>query len=318
MGTEENKSKDLDVEELASIARSYYATRFPNPQRLGCPPPGEIIKVVNGRQIPDQALREHLFECSECFGEYRQALAQCRQSPGKVTWRERLVRIASSNLSATAIAAVILISSSLFIIDRLIGSKPAPEAGNEPVASSIPSNARAVGGEPSPSQTATPLIAANTKPQVEAMDKALRSSSILKPRRAGAETIDVDLDNYLVFRRGLGGESPAVNEERAGKEGAKPPGPADEAPPEERIISLPATRASLVLRLPETAVPGKYNVSLINAFGRPLLSNSAFSPDGAKLRVTLDLRRVPRKKYRLRLWRNGEAPAFYDVIVSAR
>jgi hypothetical protein len=321
MDTEESEIKILDADELASIARQYYATRFPNPQRIGCPPPGKIIKVVSRRRVPDQALREHLFECSECFGEYRQALAQCRQAPVKITWWERLVQIVSSNLSATAIAAVILILSSLVLIDRLIWRRPALDAGNEPVAGSIPSNAKTVGaGEPSPSQTAIPLIAANEKPQIEgrAMDKALRSSSILKPRGAGAETIDVDLDNYLVFRRGAGGKSTAVNEESPGKEGAKPPGAPDEAPPEEKIISLPSTRASLVLRLPETAAPGKYNVSLINAFGRALLTNSAFSPDGAKLRVTLDLRRVPRKKYRLRLWRNGEAPAFYDVIVNAR
>jgi hypothetical protein len=100
--------------------------------------------------------------------------------------------------------------------------------------------------------------------------------------------------------------------------GPKYPGALDDASPGEKVISLPSTRASLVLQLPETGAPGKYNVSLIGAFGQLLLSSAAFSHDGVKLQVTLDLRRVPLKKYRLRLWRNGEAPAFYDVIIGAR
>jgi len=59
-----------EVEDLVTLARRYYATRFPNPQRLGCPPPGEITKVASRRLAPDQALRERLFKCSECFSEY--------------------------------------------------------------------------------------------------------------------------------------------------------------------------------------------------------------------------------------------------------
>jgi hypothetical protein len=71
------------VEELVTIAQRYYATHFSNPQRHGCTPPGEITKVVSMGRAPDQALREHLFNCSECFDEYRQALAQCRPAPMK-------------------------------------------------------------------------------------------------------------------------------------------------------------------------------------------------------------------------------------------
>jgi len=58
-----------DIDEIVALARQYYASGFPNPQRRGCPPPGEIVRVVSRRRAPGQALREHLFECSECFGE---------------------------------------------------------------------------------------------------------------------------------------------------------------------------------------------------------------------------------------------------------
>src|SRR5882672_3689180 len=135
MDTEGNKIRYLDAEELVSLARRYYAASFPNPHRLGCPPPGEIIKVVGQRKAPDQALREHLFECSECFGEYRNELAH-RLEPDKVTWRDQLVsirnRLATAGAFKLSAATVVLIFSlSLFFINRLIWRKPAPESGNE-------------------------------------------------------------------------------------------------------------------------------------------------------------------------------------------
>jgi hypothetical protein len=317
METEGNNIRGLDAKELASLARRYYASRFPNPQRLGCPPPSEIIKVVMSRQAPDEALREHLFECSECFGEYRQALAQNRPAPDEAAWRKRLVLIFASKRTATGLAPVILILSSLSLIfiGILILRNIAPEAGQ--IASSTPSDARAGGTGESTANPAADAIATIPKPidNGRTIAGSWKLSGIPAP---GAETIDVDLDNYQVFRRSQMERRTSASEEPFGRGVAKSSGEPDEAPRGEKVISLPATRASLVLRLPETGVPGKYTVSLINAFGQPLLSNSAFSPDGAKLKVTLDLRRVSPKRYRLRLWRDGEAPAFYDVIIGAR
>ena len=317
METEGNNIRDLDEKGLASLARRYYAARFPNPQRLGCPPPGEIIKVVMSRQTPDEALREHLFECSECFGEYRQALAQSRPAPDEAAWRKRLVLIFTSKRSATALAPGILILSSLSLIfiGILILRNVAPETGQ--MASSTPSDARAGGTGESTANPAAVAIATIPKPIGNGGEIA-GPWKLLGIPAPGSETIDVDLDNYQAFRRSQMERLTPASEEPSGREDARSSVEPDEAPPGEKVIYLPATRASLVLRLPETGVPGKYTVSLINAFGQPLLSDSAFSPDGAKLQVTLDLRRVSKKRYRLRLWRNGEAPAFYDVIIGAR
>lgn len=314
METEGNSIRDLGAEELASLARRYYATRFPNPQRLGCPPPGEIIEVVRSRQGPDEALHEHLFQCSECFGEYRQALADCRPAPDEVSWAKRLFSIVASNRSAMALSSVILILSSFFIAG-LIWSRFAPEAGQK--ASSTVSDAGAGGGEAASNPAAAVANAAVSKlpENSRTITVAMKTPGITAPI---AETIDVDLENYKVFRRSQRSVLPSASKEPSLRGGAKSFGEPDEAPPGEKVISLPSTRASLVLQLPETGARGKYNVGLINAFGRTLLSSAAFSPDGVKLKVTLDLRRVPPQKYRLRLWRDGEAPAFYDVIIGAR
>ncbi|HEX2487995.1 MAG TPA: hypothetical protein VHR27_01255, partial [Blastocatellia bacterium] len=278
----------LDTDEIVTLARRYYATGFPNPQRRGCPPPGEIVKVVSRRRAPDNDLREHLFECSECFGEYRQALAQIRNDV--VGW-QRLVSILSVKRVSTL--AVILL---LVLAGSLIWRKPTPEALNEQITRSDPSGGQVGGtGEATSNKTdarlnAGPITAKIENPPVKrrAVDENSRSSG--RPE-SSVKTIEVDLDNYQVLRRSQ-----------------------EEKPP----IVLPAVHARLVLRLPETGAAGKYTVSLINAFGRVLLSTPALSHDGAKLQVKLDLRRVTPQKYRLRLSRNGEAPAYYDVIVGRR
>src|SRR5262245_20921505 len=162
METEGNNIRDLDAEELASLARRYYAASFPNPQRLGCPPPGEIINVVRSRQTPDEALREHLFECSECFGEYRQALAQSRPAPDEGAWRMRLVTIFPSKRSALAPMSLILSSLFLIFIGISILRKSAPEAGQ--TASLTTSDAKVGGPGEANSNSAAVAFATIPKP----------------------------------------------------------------------------------------------------------------------------------------------------------
>lgn len=92
MDTEENEIKHLEAEGLVTLAWRYYASRFPSPQRLACPPPGEITKVAPRRRAPEETLREHMFKCSECFNEYRQAPAQRRPAPDEVVCKARSLR----------------------------------------------------------------------------------------------------------------------------------------------------------------------------------------------------------------------------------
>jgi hypothetical protein len=207
----------------------------------------------------------------------------------------------------------LLVLSSPFFFDGLIRRKTAPETGQKAISTLSGAPAGDTAGS-RPNQTATPLVAAITN-ETRAIDRARKPSV---NHGSGDETIHVDFDNYLVFRRSLRDGLTGANEKPSVREGAKSTGEPDGEAPGGKIIPLPATRANLVMRLPETGVSGKYDVSLIDAYGRPLLSNSASSSDGVKLRMTLDLRRIPRKKYRLRLSRYGEAPAFYDVIIGPR
>jgi hypothetical protein len=318
MGIEGNKIKHLDAEELTSLARQYYSARFPNPQRIGCPPQGRIVKLVEHQQIPDQALREHLFECSECFGEYRQALAQNRRSaPGENEWRYRrfwILRISG--------ASTVLVLSLLII---WLWPKPEPKVVKETAPGSslhAPGQGAQADNRAGAVTNQTDAIRiAETPMSPGPLGPAINDLAMARPSKSsrGVRTFDVDLENYQNFRQSPNEKSADVSEDQSGRGDANPhEAPAVETSGAQNSISLPSTHASVILRLPETGTRGKYNVSFIDAFGKTLWSTSAYSHDGSKLRVTFNLRRISPKKCRLRLARNGEAPAYYDVIISGK
>ncbi|HEY8461038.1 MAG TPA: hypothetical protein VIM99_11690 [Blastocatellia bacterium] len=220
-----------------------------------------------------------------------------------------------------------MVSAALILAALAVGiwPKPEPEAAKETAQGSNLQEARAVdGAEPAPSQTDAVQtdavqtdavrIAEERKPPDNDLAVVGRSRSSPGPR-----IIDVDLDDYRNSRQPSNEKPANVSEDQSGREGARPHegrvvetyGP----PSGENIISLPSRRASLILRLPETGARGKYNVSFIDAYGKTLWSTSAYSHDGSKLRVPFNLRRISSRKCRLRLARNGEAPAYYNVII---
>jgi hypothetical protein len=71
----QRSSDPKDVEELISFARVYFATDFPNPSGGGCHKAVEIRNLISERSIPTDPLRQHLFECSNCFRVYSEMLA---------------------------------------------------------------------------------------------------------------------------------------------------------------------------------------------------------------------------------------------------
>ncbi|HST21063.1 MAG TPA: hypothetical protein VLR90_08100 [Blastocatellia bacterium] len=85
---------------------------------------------------------------------------------------------------------------------------------------------------------------------------------------------------------------------------------------EEKPINLPQSRARLLLNMPEGSSKGLYTVSITDAFGDPLLSKTAASPDGKSLRVILDTSGLQEKKYVFCISRKGEIPDCYALLIT--
>jgi hypothetical protein len=85
---------------------------------------------------------------------------------------------------------------------------------------------------------------------------------------------------------------------------------------EERPINIPQSRVRLLLNMPEGSSRGLYDVSIVDAFGKPLLSKKASNPDGKSLRITLDTSGLQERKYILCLSREEEIPDCYTLLIS--
>ncbi|MGA9768029.1 MAG: hypothetical protein WBV94_03250 [Blastocatellia bacterium] len=85
---------------------------------------------------------------------------------------------------------------------------------------------------------------------------------------------------------------------------------------EEKPINLSQSRARLLLNMPEGSSRGLYTVSITDAFGNPLLSERAASPDGKSLRVILDTSGLQEKKYVFCISHKGEIPDCYALLIT--
>ena len=88
-----------DEERLIEAGREYYATAFPNPERVGCPDAATMQALV-GRQVDgaeQERIDSHMMQCSPCFNDY----VRLREA------RERSVRTRKVAAIAAVIALVV-------------------------------------------------------------------------------------------------------------------------------------------------------------------------------------------------------------------
>ena len=78
-----NKRRDIDEDEFFGFAKSYLSEAFPNPQRIGCPPDSDLIRMAGRPSERDAAVSEHLTGCSPCFNRYMEILAELKRKAQK-------------------------------------------------------------------------------------------------------------------------------------------------------------------------------------------------------------------------------------------
>lgn len=107
-----------DEDRFIEAGRRYYATAFPNPDRVGCPDPTTMEALVH-RKL-DRAIREqidsHMMHCSPCFNDY----VRVRQA------RERSGRL--RKLGAIA-ALIVLALASWIVVRSLVKRSPVGQPG---------------------------------------------------------------------------------------------------------------------------------------------------------------------------------------------
>jgi len=281
-------SSEREIERLITFGREYFATDFPNPARVGCPPPATLQTLARLGELPDDDLCDHLFGCSECFRAYRAALEAGRATAPAVAaswrseWRERLAAVFALK-HAFALAVILLaVSGAVWLAwpDGAIPTTPRMAQLQPQPSATISSPAV----EESPSRNETPIGRAGSKTLTP--PHAHRAPAPL-------QEVEDDMDEFVPMR---GMTASGVEAE------AKP---------------LRPERTLLKLTLPENSRPGVYHVSIVNAAGRLLRARRASSADGVNLRLEFDLRGLAAGNYYLRLARQGVTLANRLVMIVA-
>lgn len=282
------------TEEFIDAASEYFATDFPNPERRGCPAPGAIDSLVDSGQIPAAELRAHLFECSNCLGEYREALATRRQriASSASWWRNwgNAAAFAFSRVPGVAYAAIVLLAGGVLFwalrrdqISDISISRPQPVVlGDAAQATSSPNTTRADSS----------LSEVRPRPIPEG----------LKPERKRVKTrelpiVEIDLNDYSMSEDSRRRESGIGGEE---------------------AIKLPQAQIRFDIRLPSPSQPGRPRIAVVDGYLRAIASGKSLRQVGDRLSGTLDLRHLNQGQYRLRLSYGEGLPEFYQMRITTR
>ena len=94
-----NAFSNWDEEHLIEAGRQYYATAFPNPDRIDCPDAATMEAMVHRKLEPEtgEQIDLHMMQCSPCFNDY----VRLREARERSEQRRKL----------GAIAAVILLAA---------------------------------------------------------------------------------------------------------------------------------------------------------------------------------------------------------------
>ena len=287
-------------EDLTEFARKYFAEDFPNSARDGCPPADTFDKLLAARGLPGEALRGHLFGCSECFREYAAALRRHRAEAPAVTvsaWTRiaRLVGRVPVPALAALTAALVLCFGAIALWLNGPGNSPTSSRADAnlsaPPSPIVREAAQGAAPTPSPERGSTESRAAGSSSQAKDIPRAV---NVLPRSPVAASLVTIDLAGYVLLRAGDGGEATAAQ------------------------TSLPPAECRLRILLPEGSPAGLYRVGVVDAFGVERAGEKIAAAQNGRLKVTLNLRDLPGCKCRLRISRGNEAPTYYPILVTDR
>jgi hypothetical protein len=153
----------------------------------------------------------------------------------------------------------------------------------------------------SQSETAKTEEMARPSANAKAQSNASAAASVLSPApvqespkgaRKLPSVIRIDLEQFSVLR-----------------------GPEGRNSAEQTMKMFPA-RNRILFTLSEGSSPGQYDVSIVDAFGKLLISEEARSATGKSLAIVLDMRRLSQKKYRLCVAKKAEIPDCYPLVIT--
>lgn len=287
---------EIEARKISGTAHEFFGGDFPNPRRVGCPPNELLRQPIDGKELPGDDLRNHLFGCSECFNEYQILL---RQTKFVEVSKKNAFHFQRNFVLAGSLAVILIALGCLFWFWREDYSSQT--AGNEhlKVEQNSNANVETTANDETFENAKTnsestierqPLIAeenqANAAQNIPTNHNINKRQSIVKetePRLLAKNEVKIDL-NEPVWRDSANGNT------------------------NQKIVRLDAKETLLHVKLPRENPAGVYQVYFVDEFGKTLTEKKSVQAVNQTLSVEFDLRKINGSKKRLCFAPVGEIP----------
>lgn len=294
------------AENFINTAREMYADANSNPPREGCFPAIEIRQMAISTKLPDDAVMEHLFDCSECFREYRRALAAAKDLnlENKKNWRDlfkvRTAKLAFAGFSFALIAAFLLFA--YFALRERNTNDLAKNIESPNIAAPLENSqvqpaekkTEADGAErnlnASPSNNQSNRQQSNLRNN-EAVNSSKNKTENQKSPSADEVALDLILSDDSTLRNS--------NANRTNEKDAP---------------VLPARRLRLNIKVSPNYADGNYKITIVDAFNKPLSQQNAAIKNGV-LAASLDLKNLEKRANKLCLQKNDAMPDCFNIKI---
>jgi len=268
------------IDDLVQFASQHFATGFPNPEQIDCPPSDTYSDLITRKELPGEQLQAHLRSCSECFRNYR-SLLEAQRKPGvlkpdwtPVSWYKRVLRFG---------LVVVFICFASYGLYRLYHTRPQniePPSVSQQRQESIPP----------PPNNPTPVSPNKT----DQTSSAERTKPAPSPSRSlvAANTVAINFGRQRISRSGSQDEIPSV------------------------MFVAGLNRVNV--RLTPGSPKGEYSLTLHDPFGKALKPPVVGMFDGRALRAELDLNSISTGKYLICIVRAAEVPDCLPAQVNTK
>lgn len=307
------------AENFMAAAEKFYSNEKTISDRHLCFTEESIYKMVNSGILPNEDIRKHLFECSECFGKYRSALKNKSADTSRRRLWDRIfdlqaIKFVAAGAAACIIFALIILSfwrlglnqnGDLAKVDKPVNSNKAFEKSANDVQNSesqLPDEVSETANNTKDKKFELQNRARSSKGSMPAInsrrsDKNNSPSKIETNSRSNiarkTETLLILDENRVLRNR----ENDSENQ--SGRS----------------TIELPARRLNLSVKLPRDYPSGQYSVRVTDAFGNVLRERQSAVKNSTLTLKDFDLTGIDKSANKICLKAGNEIPDCFDIKI---
>jgi hypothetical protein len=296
------------AENLIKMSQDFYSNEE-NFDKSRCFSKNFIAEIINSGNLPDENILNHLFDCADCFQNYRSELSKHKE---KSTQKESFVFFATFfrwQFAAFLLVGICLLSLVCFYYPKHEETKEIAQVQtkneNLPNTNQVEIQSKNTNSsEPNLKNEPKEILKIQPKNK-EKLEKSLpkavkKEQTQIKEKKTEKEIETIGKDSSENFDLELNENSVLRSDNYFNQNNG---------------YKLPAKKVNLQLKLPNFYAGGNYKIQLMDAKTKILLSNNSKLQNYKISIKNVDLRKYKNKATRICLQKNGEIPDCFNIQI---